>query len=198
MTATLQSNLTRPLALKQGSSEVSILVPADVWVAAEQLREEFLLSSTAESSAPAEEGAEDQAPEMALVARFLKFATDKSEQVNWWLYFSSPGGSTGYIGEFYSIWIRTLFFSARLSDDTSTAGPWIDTRSGMRRKRKDTNETPGTGQKGKGSWRGKKGSAKDAQEWILFLRSYLFFVPFSCLCASPTGSQSFFQKGKKS
>ncbi|KAG0363748.1 3-oxoacyl-[acyl-carrier-protein] synthase [Podila minutissima] len=80
MTTTLQSNLTRPLALKQGSSEVSILVPADVWVAAEQLREEFLLSSTAESAAPAEEGAEDQAPEMALVARFLKFATDKSEQ----------------------------------------------------------------------------------------------------------------------
>ncbi|KAI9239093.1 MAG: hypothetical protein BYD32DRAFT_366717 [Podila humilis] len=80
MTTTLQSNLTRPLALKQGSSEVSILVPADVWVAAEQLREEFLLSSTAAASTPAEEGAEDQAPEMALVARFLKFATDKSEQ----------------------------------------------------------------------------------------------------------------------
>ena len=99
MTTTLQSNLTRPLALKQGSSEVSILVPADVWVAAEQLREEFLLSSTAESaSAPAEEGAEDQAPEMALVARFLKFATDKSEQVNWWLR-SSLGDRSRYTGE---------------------------------------------------------------------------------------------------
>lgn len=83
MTTTLQSNLTRPLALKQGSSEVSILVPADVWVAAEQLREEFLLSSHTEDATPvAEEGAaDDQAPEMALVARFLKFATDKSEQV---------------------------------------------------------------------------------------------------------------------
>lgn len=100
MTTTLQSNLTRPLALKQGSSEVSILVPADVWVAAEQLREEFLLSSTAESaSAPAEEGAEDQAPEMALVARFLKFATDKSEQVNWWLRSSSLGDKSSYTGE---------------------------------------------------------------------------------------------------
>ena len=80
---TTQSNLTRPLALKQGTSEVSILVPSDVWVAAEQLREEFLISAEA---APAEEavaagGADDQAPEMALVARFLKFATDKSEQV---------------------------------------------------------------------------------------------------------------------
>ena len=85
MTTTLQSNLTRPLSLKQGTSEVSILVPADVWVAAEQLREEFLLLSHAEEAAPvAEEGAvaDDQAPEMALVARFLKFATDKSEQVN--------------------------------------------------------------------------------------------------------------------
>ncbi|KAG0203436.1 3-oxoacyl-[acyl-carrier-protein] synthase [Mortierella sp. GBA30] len=81
MTITSQSNLTRPLALKQGSSEVSILVPSDVWVAAEQLREEFLISAeAAPAEAAATGGADDQAPEMALVARFLKFATDKSEQ----------------------------------------------------------------------------------------------------------------------
>ncbi|KAG0246710.1 beta subunit of fatty acid synthetase, partial [Mortierella polycephala] len=82
MTTTLQSNLTRPLALKQGTSEVSILVPSDVWVAAEQLREEFLISSEASPAGETIEdaAADDQAPEMALVARFLKFATDKSEQ----------------------------------------------------------------------------------------------------------------------
>src|SRR5690554_6477724 len=83
MTTTLQSNLTRPLALKQGASEVSILVPSDVWVAAEQLREAFLISSEASPAGETIEdaAADDQAPEMALVARFLKFATDKSEQV---------------------------------------------------------------------------------------------------------------------
>ncbi|KAF8929762.1 hypothetical protein BGZ58_008699, partial [Dissophora ornata] len=83
---TIQSNLTRPLTLKQATSEVSILVPSDVWVAAEQLREEFRISSnaaapTAEDAATAaSDASEDQAPEMLLVARFLKFATEKSEQ----------------------------------------------------------------------------------------------------------------------
>ncbi|KAG0051013.1 beta subunit of fatty acid synthetase, partial [Linnemannia elongata] len=76
------NNLTRPLALKQGTSEVSILVASDVWLAAEQLREEFLISSTesAAAAAPVEGAADEQAPEMELVARFLKFATDKCEQ----------------------------------------------------------------------------------------------------------------------
>jgi fatty acid synthase subunit beta len=86
MTNTMQSNnLTRPLALKQGTSEVSILVASDVWLAAEQLREEFLISSTesAAAAAPVEGAADEQAPEMELVARFLKFATDKCEQVTY-------------------------------------------------------------------------------------------------------------------
>ncbi|KAF9438054.1 3-oxoacyl-[acyl-carrier-protein] synthase [Entomortierella beljakovae] len=77
----MQSNLTRPLTLKHGLTEVSILVPSDVWVAAEQLREEFLISLNA---APASEGAsdssDDQSAELIFVARFLKFATEKSEQ----------------------------------------------------------------------------------------------------------------------
>ncbi|KAG0272729.1 beta subunit of fatty acid synthetase, partial [Linnemannia exigua] len=83
MTTAMQSNtLTRPLALKQGTSEVSILVASDVWLAAEQLREEFLISSTesAVAAAPVEGVADEAAPEMELVARFLKFATDKCEQ----------------------------------------------------------------------------------------------------------------------
>lgn len=77
------NNLTRPLALKQGTSEVSILVASDVWLAAEQLREEFLISSTESAAAavPVEGAADEEAPEMELVARFLKFATDKCEQV---------------------------------------------------------------------------------------------------------------------
>ncbi|KAG0311839.1 beta subunit of fatty acid synthetase, partial [Dissophora globulifera] len=86
MTTTLQSNLTRPLTLKQGASEVQILVPSDVWVAAEQIREEFRISSNkAADDAPsaaagADSNSDDQESEMLLVARFLKFATDKSEQ----------------------------------------------------------------------------------------------------------------------
>ncbi|KAG0241381.1 3-oxoacyl-[acyl-carrier-protein] synthase [Mortierella sp. GBA43] len=81
MTTTLQSNVTRPLTIKQGATEVSILVPSDVWVAAEQLREEFLISINATPAAEdAAAAADDQAPELVLVARFLKFATDKSEQ----------------------------------------------------------------------------------------------------------------------
>lgn len=83
------NNLTRPLALKQGTSEVSILVASDVWLAAEQLREEFLISSTesAAAAAPVEGAADEQAPEMELVARFLKFATDKCEQVRFFVFF---------------------------------------------------------------------------------------------------------------
>ncbi|KAF9963820.1 hypothetical protein BGZ65_010884, partial [Modicella reniformis] len=80
MTTSPQSNVTRPLTLKQGTTEVSILVPSDVWVAAEQLREEFLISVNATSVAEEVAASDDQAPEMDLVARFLKFATDKSEQ----------------------------------------------------------------------------------------------------------------------
>jgi hypothetical protein len=88
MTTTLQSNVTRPLTLKQGASEVSILVPSDVWLAAEQLREEFLimLNATPAAEDAAAAVADDQAPEMVLVARFLKFATDKSEQVRTFLF----------------------------------------------------------------------------------------------------------------
>lgn len=84
MTTSMQSNVTRPLTVKQGTTEVSILVPSDVWVAAEQLREEFLISAniaSAPEDAAAAAVADDQAPELVLVARFLKFATDKSEQV---------------------------------------------------------------------------------------------------------------------
>lgn len=90
MTTTMQSNnLTRPLALKQGTSEVSILVASDVWLAAEQLREEFLISSTESAAAatPVEGAADEQAPEMELVARFLKFATDKCEQVIYFIFY---------------------------------------------------------------------------------------------------------------
>ncbi|KAF9167813.1 3-oxoacyl-[acyl-carrier-protein] synthase [Actinomortierella ambigua] len=82
MTTSIPSNLTRPLTIKQGKSEVSILVQADVWVSAEQLREEFLVSVPVDAAAEAAEAdsADEQDAELALVARFLKFAADKCEQ----------------------------------------------------------------------------------------------------------------------
>ncbi|KAI8145418.1 fatty acid synthase [Fennellomyces sp. T-0311] len=55
----------RPLSVKQNKTEVSILVPADIWVSAEQLKEEFPIN---------EEEVVEEVTEIELAARFMHFA----------------------------------------------------------------------------------------------------------------------------
>lgn len=69
--ATQQQQPLRPLAVKQDKTEISILVPANIWVAADELREEF---------PGVEVTSEEQVTEIELAARFLKHAVQRNEQ----------------------------------------------------------------------------------------------------------------------
>ncbi|KAI9314935.1 fatty acid synthase [Dichotomocladium elegans] len=60
-----QHQVLRPLSIKQNKTEVSILVPADIWVSAEQLKEEFPTES-------------DEIDEIELAARFMNFAASRA------------------------------------------------------------------------------------------------------------------------
>ncbi|KAI8394241.1 fatty acid synthase [Radiomyces spectabilis] len=57
----------RPLSVKQNQTEVSVLVPADIWVSAEQLKEEFPTSNESE-----------EVSEIELAARFMNFAAERA------------------------------------------------------------------------------------------------------------------------
>ncbi|KAI9021639.1 fatty acid synthase [Phycomyces nitens] len=63
--------ILRPLSVKQNKTEVSILVPADIWVSAEQLKEEF--------PAPTDEFEEEMAP-IELSARFMEYAATRASK----------------------------------------------------------------------------------------------------------------------
>ncbi|RCH92014.1 beta subunit of fatty acid synthetase, partial [Rhizopus stolonifer] len=58
----------RPLSIKQNTTEVSVLVPTNIWVPAEQLREEF----------PTAEETVEEIADIELAAKFLHFATDRA------------------------------------------------------------------------------------------------------------------------
>lgn len=66
-----QQQSLRPLTIKEGSVEVSVLVSADIWGFAEQLKEEF---------PAAMEGAVNNLSEIELAARFTKFASDRASK----------------------------------------------------------------------------------------------------------------------
>lgn len=61
----------RPLSVKQNKTEVSILVPADIWVSAEQLKEEFPLQT-------GDNVDNDELTEIELAARFMHFAASRA------------------------------------------------------------------------------------------------------------------------
>ncbi|KAG1096468.1 hypothetical protein G6F39_006700 [Rhizopus arrhizus] len=58
----------RPLSIKQNTTEVSVLVPANIWVPAEQLREEF----------PHDDENIEEITEIELAAKFLYFTTTRA------------------------------------------------------------------------------------------------------------------------
>ncbi|KAF1805804.1 fatty acid synthase [Mucor lusitanicus] len=66
-----QHQSLRPLTIKKESGEVSVLVSANMWGFAEQLKEEF---------PAAMEGAADNLSEVELAARFMKFAFDRASK----------------------------------------------------------------------------------------------------------------------
>lgn len=61
-----KQQVLRPLSIKQNTTEVSVLVPTNIWVPAEQLREEFPIVNEEETS------------DIELAAKFLYFATDRA------------------------------------------------------------------------------------------------------------------------
>jgi hypothetical protein len=61
----------RPLSVKQNNTEVSVLVPADIWVLAEQLKEEFPIQS---------DQVDEEVPDIELSARFLHFASQRASK----------------------------------------------------------------------------------------------------------------------
>ncbi|KAF7722190.1 3-oxoacyl-[acyl-carrier-protein] synthase [Apophysomyces ossiformis] len=63
-----RQQVLRPLSIKQNKTEVSILVPADIWVSAEQLKEEF----------PVETDELEESTEIELAARFMGFAAKRA------------------------------------------------------------------------------------------------------------------------
>ncbi|KAJ1910189.1 fatty acid synthase alpha subunit Lsd1, partial [Mycoemilia scoparia] len=85
MTTDGSTKYLRPLVIKYGSgnatTESSVLIPSDMWAAAEQLREQFQATPWA-SQAPPEttpdsaSGGSEQTPRIELAARFLKFAAE--------------------------------------------------------------------------------------------------------------------------
>ncbi|KAM3582650.1 fatty acid synthase alpha subunit Lsd1 [Umbelopsis sp. WA50703] len=66
----MESQLLRPLSIKQSKTEVSFLIPTNIWVAAEQLKEEFHL----------EETEEEEPAEIEVAAHFLRFAVQRSSK----------------------------------------------------------------------------------------------------------------------
>lgn len=66
----MESQLLRPLSIKQSKTEVSFLVPTNIWVAAEQLKEEFHLDETEE----------EEPAEIEVAAKFLGFAVQRSSK----------------------------------------------------------------------------------------------------------------------
>ncbi|CAO3634037.1 unnamed protein product [Cunninghamella blakesleeana] len=62
----------RPLSLKQNNTEVSVLVPADIWVSAEQLKEEFPIQTEEVVTG------DEEVPEIELSARFLHFVVKRA------------------------------------------------------------------------------------------------------------------------
>jgi fatty acid synthase subunit beta len=63
-----KQQVLRPLSIKQNTTEVSVLVPTNIWVPAEQLREEF----------PIEADVVEEITDIELAAKFLHFATNRA------------------------------------------------------------------------------------------------------------------------
>lgn len=63
-----KQQVLRPLSIKQNTTEVSVLVPTNIWVPAEQLREEF----------PIEADVVEEITDIELAAKFLLFATNRA------------------------------------------------------------------------------------------------------------------------
>lgn len=66
-----KQQVLRPLSIKQNNTEVSVLVPANIWVSAEQLREEFPVDDAAVV-------ADEEVADIELAAKFLYFATNRA------------------------------------------------------------------------------------------------------------------------
>lgn len=60
----------RPLSIKHNVTEVSVLVPTNIWVAAEQLKEEF--------PTQLDENVDQEITDIELAARFLYFASNRA------------------------------------------------------------------------------------------------------------------------
>ncbi|KAJ1994195.1 fatty acid synthase alpha subunit Lsd1 [Dimargaris cristalligena] len=71
----LLSQAARPLSIKRGNVEISILIPGALWATAEHLREQFLLSLAGEAP-PSEQT--DELTELELSARLLKFGVQQA------------------------------------------------------------------------------------------------------------------------
>lgn len=69
-----KQQVLRPLSIKQNTTEVSVLVPTNIWVPAEQLREEF----------PKEDVVEE-ITDIELAAKFLHFATQRAANASQFL-----------------------------------------------------------------------------------------------------------------
>ncbi|KAI8973281.1 fatty acid synthase [Mycotypha africana] len=65
-----KQQVLRPLSVRQNNTEVSVLVPTNIWVPAEQLREEFPAQSS--------DNIEEEISEIELAAKFLHFAIDRA------------------------------------------------------------------------------------------------------------------------
>jgi fatty acid synthase subunit alpha len=63
-----KQQVLRPLSIKQNTTEVSVLVPTNIWVPAEQLREEF----------PIQADVVEEITDIELAAKFLHFATNRA------------------------------------------------------------------------------------------------------------------------
>ncbi|KAK9765807.1 fatty acid synthase alpha subunit Lsd1 [Basidiobolus ranarum] len=64
----------RPLAVKFGKTEITILIPNDIWVSAEQIREDF--QSTYKPADPASE----ELTKVELAAKFLSYAIENNKK----------------------------------------------------------------------------------------------------------------------
>lgn len=64
-----KQQVLRPLSIKQNTTEVSVLVPANIWVPAEQLREEFPKGDA---------DAVEEITDIELAAKFLYFVTSRA------------------------------------------------------------------------------------------------------------------------
>ncbi|KAI8643676.1 fatty acid synthase [Parasitella parasitica] len=69
-----KQQVLRPLSIKQNTTEVSVLVPTNIWVPAEQLREEF-----------PKEDAVEEISDIELAAKFLHFATQRAADASQFL-----------------------------------------------------------------------------------------------------------------